>query len=188
MKFCILFCLCVCVCVCVCFLLFYILLFFSWQYYNILLSHCFVAVLHSCIVWLMFCCFVAVLHSCIVWLMFCCFGFTVLTTEYCSLKLQQCTGYHKIVSDIMVYWFSLFCLLDENSGLQYCNRTCSASSSSYTGWTKKVGSKLLFISSPKIDGFLKLRHCYSATLSRKFAIPLKIPPHLKCVATLPREI
>jgi len=47
-----------------------------------------------------------------------------------------------------------------------------------------------FISSSKIDGFLKLCHCYSATLSRKFAIriSLKIPPHLKRVASLPCEI
>ena len=62
---------------------------------------------------------------------------------------------------------------------------------SYTGWAKKrLATKLLSISSLNIDRFSDFHNSFTDTFSRKFAIKLliEIPPHLKCVATLPCEM
>jgi len=57
----------------------------------------------------------------------------------------------------------------------------------YTLWVKKLETVLLSIASPNIDRF---SNSFTIRLSKKLAIKwsLKIPPHLKCVATLPCKI
>jgi len=57
-----------------------------------------------------------------------------------------------------------------------------------TGWPQKIGTISLYaLTLPSIKRFSKLFHCQNR---RKFVIimSLKIPPHLKCVATLPCEM
>jgi len=58
----------------------------------------------------------------------------------------------------------------------------------HTGWPKKFGTIILYaLTLPNIDQFSKLFHYQNQD---KFVIiqSLKIPPRLKCVATLPCEM
>jgi len=57
----------------------------------------------------------------------------------------------------------------------------------YTVSQKKQDTKLLFVSSPNIDRFLKFFYCYTRQEICNKKI-LQISPHLKGVATLPCEI
>ena len=68
----------------------------------------------------------------------------------------------------------------------------SAELTKYTMWVKKKRDTILLsmIASPNIDQFSNFQNPFTLRLSKKFAIKtsLNIPPHLKCVATLPCEI
>ena len=70
-------------------------------------------------------------------------------------------------------------------GLKFCRLLRRKSA---TGWPRKLAQ---FLNTPQLHQILTdIQNCFTVRIRRKVVIilSLKIPPHLKCVATLPREM